>query len=178
MDCLAFQGHKVDALYQDCADASMALYDSLPEKFRNACKIQRLLLKMFNNWETGAHKSLLRAKIVICESVLNGEGTWEDILPNALFPNATTAEEIFAENFPAEERAKGRDEILFPGLEEMASSPLPSLVYLDYSQTILKRITTASSSLPVTYWKPTAASNECLRYILIKKSLSLWMRPK
>ena len=53
------------------------------------------------SWKTGAKKERLSSQIVATEFVAP-DCPWEDALPNAVFENATTVEEIFDSNYPPE----------------------------------------------------------------------------
>ena len=51
--------------------------------------------KHYKSWKTGASNNILSSQITAVEKINNNHCAWEDPLPNAMHPNATTAAEIF-----------------------------------------------------------------------------------
>ena len=55
--------------------------------------------KHYASWKTGASNNTLSSQITAVEKINNNHCEWENPLPNAMHPNATTATEIFACNY-------------------------------------------------------------------------------
>ena len=59
------------------------------------------------SWKPGMNDRKLSMKIILTEAIV-GKDSWMDPLPDPVFPNATTTEEIYCCDYSEEEKEKGR----------------------------------------------------------------------
>jgi len=100
-------------VYDDAFDLTLRakspilqMLQPLLRRHRNSNQQTPIYLRAVSSWSTGFDNRNTLSSTIEATKHLVGEGNWVDTLPNAVHPNATTAEEGFSEDFPEKEKAE------------------------------------------------------------------------
>ena len=134
MEFLMWDEEVTELWYKVAAEIAWALYNLLPSAVREAGQILKLLIAIISSWATGQSPERISSTPMINECITS---VWNDIL-KALYPNATTVEEMFSNDYSATQREQGRH-LLSSLLNERFESSINSMQFVDSNNLVFGR---------------------------------------